>query len=308
MNRPCFVSFLAFAFACAAPLSAAEVVADFNDLALGDPRASNPSQTANSGTGFSDAYWSVNTGILKAVAGDLVAPVATNHAVTQSGDGKSFQAPNYSVADASDRRQARAIATPLTGVVWFSFLVYNDAADRSAGIDFNTSASNFGTAIGGRIVVEGGTLRVINAANVESVSLPGAVPLGETALIVGRIAIGASPAGPGNDVINLWVNPVLTVKSSGLGAATWGSNNTNFLGSATRISVLGLQSYSTLTGPGQYGGVLDSVRLADGDTAYSDITGLVTIPEASSLAALLGGLGLAGAALARRGRSASTEM
>lgn len=290
------------------PLSAAVVIADFNDLVLGDPRSSNVAQTANSGTGFSDAYWAVNTGVPKIVAGDLTASAGTNYAVSQSGNARSFQSTNYTIGDATDRRQARTFSAPLTGVVWFSFLVNNAAADSAGGIDFNTATSNFGTTQPSRIVIEGTTLRVINAASVESASIAGVSTLGETTLVVGRVDIGGSSVTVGNDVVNLWVNPVLTGLSADLGAATWGSNNTNFLGAATGVSILGLQSYSTLTGAGQNGGVLDSMRLADGADAYYDVTGLTQIPEASTTGLVLGAAALAGSAVIRRRRVAQTRL
>lgn len=281
------------------PLSAAVVVADFNDLNLGGLR-SGDGQPGDSGTGFGDAFWSTNTGVPRIVAGNLTAPAATNYAVIQSGNARSFQSTSYTIADATDRRQARTVAVPLTGVVWFSFLVNNSAADRTAGIDFNTATSNLGTAIGSRIVIEGTTLRVLNATNVESASIPSAVMLGQTALVVGRIEIGTSPVTAGNDIVNLWINPALDGNSSNLGAAIWGSNNTNFLGSASSISILGLQSYSTLTGSGQNGGVLDGVRFSDGVNGYYDVTGISSIPEPSSFAALAGAAVLIGAGLSRR--------
>lgn len=282
----------------ALPLSAAVVVADFNDLNLGDLRSVN--QPGDSGTGFGDAFWSTNTGVPRIVAGNLTAPAATNYAVIQSGNARSFQSTSYTIADATDRRQARAIAAPLTGVVWFSFLVNNSAADRVGGIDFNTATTNLGTAIGSRIVVEGTTLRVLNATNVEAAAIANAVMLGQTALVVGRIEIGASGVTVGNDILNLWVNPVLGENPASMGASIWGSNNTNFLGAGTSISILGLQSYSTLTGSGQNGGVLDSLRLADGANGYYDVTGISAIPEPSTVATLSGAVALLGAGLWRR--------
>lgn len=302
MNRISLTVSLLIAGA-AAPLSAAVVIADFNDMALGDLRSSNLNQPANTGTGFGDAYWAVNTGVPRIVPGDLTAPGATNYAIAQSGDARSFQSTSYTIADTTDRRQARTLSAPLEGVVWFSFLVNNAAADSAAGLDFNISTSTFGTTVGSRIVVTGTTLRVINAASVESAAISNIVTLGQTALVVGRIEIGASPATAGNDVLNLWVNPALTSASADLGAATWGSNNTNFLGTATGISILGLQSYSTLTGSGQNGGVLDSVRLADGTGAYFDVTGIAAIPEVSTAGLLFGAFALAGAGLRRRRRA-----
>lgn len=298
MNRIRLLS--SFIFAGALPLSATVVIADFNDMTLGDLRSSNVNQTADSGVGFSDAYWAVNTGVPRIVAGDLSASLDTNYGVSQTGNARSFQSTNYTIADATDRRQARTLSTPLTNVVWFSFLVNNAASDSAAGIDFNIATSTFGTTVASRIVIEGTTLRVINAGSVESASISNAITLGQTSLVVGRIEIGASGVTVGNDVINLWIDPVLTENSAGMGASTWGSNNTNFLGSGTSISILGLQSYSTLTGSGQNGGVLDSVRLADGDYGYFDVTGLTSIPEPSTLGLVFGMSALAGAAIWRR--------
>lgn len=298
MNRIRFLSSVAVLGAL--PLSAAVVVADFNDLALGDLRSSNVNQPGDSGTGFSDAYWATNTGVPRIVAGDLSAPSGTNYAVTQAGNARSFQSTSYTINDATDRRQGRTLATPLSGVVWFSFLVNNTATDRSAGLDFNVPTSNVGTTTVSRIVIEGTTLRVLNAGAVESASIGNAIMLGQTALVVGRIEIGASGVTAGNDVVNLWINPVLDGNPGNMGTSIWGSNNTNFLGSASSISILGLQSYSTLTGSGQNGGILDSVRLSDGANGYFDVTGISPIPEPSTVAALTGAVALVGAGLWRR--------
>ncbi len=260
----------------AAPVFGASlVVADFNDLETGDMRASNPYQPANSGVGFGDAHWATNTAVPKIVFGDLVAPATTGYAVSQGGRPRSFQALNYTIPDDTDRRMGRALLPGgLKGSVWFSFLLRNPDASSAAGIDFNVPVEHTGTRQPSRIVIEGGTLRVFNASLVESGKREAIVPTGETVLVLGRIDIGGSGERAGRDRLLVWINPVLTDRPAGLGPAALGFGNSDFLGGAAAITHIGLQSYDLGRGGGQNGGVLDSIRLADGPDAYWKVTGV----------------------------------
>jgi hypothetical protein len=291
------------ALGLAASSPAALVIADFNDMALGDMRSSNVNQSANTGTGFSDAYWAVNTSVPKIVSGNLIAPAATNYALVQSGTAQSMQATIYTINDATDRRQARNIATVLEGVVWFSFLVQNAGANQVAGIDFNRPTNEFSIAETSprRVVLEGTTLKVFQNGGMltGNVDVSALAPLGQTALIVGRIDIAGDQLN-NNDMVSVWVNPALpTTSPYDMPVATWTSSNTDFLGTATSISTLGVLSYDTGTGSGQVGGKLDAVRLASGENAYYYVTG---IPEPATYAAMLG-LGALGLAVWRRRRA-----
>ena len=256
-------------------LHAAVVTADFNDLALGDPRANQKNnQPANTGTGFGSPYWMCDTGIPRIVEGDLVAPASTKYALKQTGPGRSFRAQTYKIENDSDRRQARPLAESLTGTVWITFLVRNGDETQCAGIDLNQRPNVYNIPTPTRIVVEGSTLRVFNAGSVKAREVANAVPLGKPALILVRLDLGGSKANPRNDHVQVWVNPVLTADPGGLGAPTANLPDTGFIGSNKAVTTLGLQSYSSKTGDGQVGGILDAVRLADGPDAYAAVTGV----------------------------------
>lgn len=264
------------ALGAATALHGAVVSANFNDLALGDPRGKQKNQQpADTGRGFGAPYWATDTGVPRIVAGDLAAPAATGYGLAQSGNPRSYQAPAYKLDDATDRRQCRPLAQKLTGTVWISFLVKNADANQAAGIDFNGRPQIANSVVGTRIVVEGGTVRVFNAGNVKAGEAIDAVPLGQAALILVRLDIGAAPNGK-NDKLQLWVNPQLTANPADLPKPAFALGNTGFIGSTLAIATLGLQSYDLRTGAGQVGGILDAVTLADGEGAYAAVTGLGT--------------------------------
>ncbi|HEY0946873.1 MAG TPA: hypothetical protein VGD81_16450 [Opitutaceae bacterium] len=262
------------AFVATNQLQAATAAADFNDLALGPLMANQKnSQPADSGTGFKSPHWLSGSGVPRIVAGDLTPPASTRYSLKQPGTPRSFQATSYNLEGPTDRRQGRPLAEKLTGTVWFSFIVKNADATQAAGIDFNVAPQNFSIPTASRVVIEGSTLRVFNSGSVQSVEVPDTVPLGKAALIVGCLDVAGSPTNPGNDALRLWVNPVLGGEPASLGKPTVNLGNTSFVGSAKGIISLGLQSYNTGTGSKQVGGVLDAVRLADGDAGYAAATG-----------------------------------
>lgn len=258
-----------------ASLPAAVVTADFNDLALGELRANQKNnQPANTGTGFGAPHWMSDTGIPRIVAGDLAPPASTNYAIKQTGPARSFQSLSYTIDNDTDRRQGRPLAEPLTGTVWISFLVKNADATQAAGLDFNVRPVAFSVPTATRIVVEGSTLRVFNAGGVKAAEVADAVPLGQAALVLVRVDLGGSEVNPKNEHMRIWVNPVLKADPAALGAPTANMRDTGFIGANKAVTSLGLQSYSTKTGSGQVGGILDSVRLADGPDAYATVTGV----------------------------------
>ena len=108
-----------------AAAQAGVVVADFNDMNLGAMRAAD-GQPADTGFGFSDPHWGLNTGLVSIVSGDLTAPGGTNFGIDQSAG--NAQSASNTVGSRARRTQARGIA-PLTGTIWFSYLFSLDGPD-----------------------------------------------------------------------------------------------------------------------------------------------------------------------------------
>ena len=112
---------------------AAIVVADFND--------NLPGQLAGQGGGTNlSGTWAASTNPA-VVPGDLIAPLSTNYATPQSvGVPQSVQNLNTAATNANGQT-TRTVATPLSGTIWFSFLVNPIDANARAGISFNTSTA-----------------------------------------------------------------------------------------------------------------------------------------------------------------------
>lgn len=275
-------------------LPAGVVVADFNDLPLGimhfDKSKSPP--LVESGIGFSDAAWMGATTITHIVDEDLTPPPSVNYRVEQIGPKRSFRAPLYSILETGerhhlletgDRRNGRGLASELVGPIWISFLVKNEASDQAAGIDFNNRPPTVITPIRSSIVVEGSDLRILsfgnnmgdkkaNVASLDSaaqgIKKAKVAPLGSAALIL--VSMNTKSKG----YVNVWVNPDLSRGSSSLGEPVIKVLYSDFLGSARSIMSIGIQSYGTEEGASQIGGILDSVRLADGADAFQHVTGI----------------------------------
>ena len=268
------LSLLAAAAFNAASLSATVVSVDFNDLALGELRPGQKNnQPANTGQGFAATHWATDTGIPRIVNGDLTAPAATNYAIAQKPPARSYQALSYNIDNDTDRRMGRAIAEPLTGTVWITFLVKNAEEKQAAGIDLNVRPALYNVPCPTRIVVEGSTVRVFNAGGVKAGEIANIAPLGQTALVLVRLDMGGG-SNPANDRMQIWVNPTLTADPDALGKPHAVLPNTGFIGANKSVHTLGLQSYNLATGAGQIGGVLDAVRLASGPEAYSAVAGV----------------------------------
>jgi len=221
------------------------VQADFNDL--------NTGVLMNQGGGVGMTGTWGNTGTIDVISGDLSSPLYT---LTQSGTPQSVQ------GDWSQPRQStRAVATPMSGDVWFSFLVNQPAAAARGGISINQNNYTYGNPR-------------LGAADTQLfLELPdgmhwigGQFTYGNTALVVGQMQIGA-----GNDTIQVWVNPDLVAQPDITAhELAYYNAGTNFASSITRI---GVASYSGA------GGVVDNVVFSDTPTAYQDVTGsTATLP------------------------------
>ncbi len=208
---------------------------------------------------------------------DLTPPPSVNYRVEQIGPKRSFRAPFYSILETGerhhlletgDRRNGRGLASELVGPIGISFLVKNEASDQAAGIDFNNMPRIYITSIRSSIVVEGSDLRILSFGNNTVAKKANVAPLGSAALIL--VSMNTKSKG----YVNVWVNPDLSRGSSSLGEPVIKVLYSDFLGSARSIMSIGIQSYGTEEGASQIGGILDSVRLADGADAFQHVTGI----------------------------------
>jgi len=240
----------------ATPASATLVIADYNDLSLGEQRYQY------GGTGFSSTDDWDGTGWIDVISGDLTAPAGTGYALTQSGPGQSILG-NYSAG----RQNTRALDSALTGGnVWFSFLAQNQTDNSRGGISFNQS--DFGP--GSPRVQTLGTDLYVNGSTVAT----GVFTVGQTALVLGRINVSDG----GNDTWDIWVDPDVSGGPGGLGTPT-ATKVDNHITSAG-ITRLGNISYSS-----SGGAKVDMIYLSDGASGFADVTGVTPVPQPGGLIA-----------------------
>jgi hypothetical protein len=270
------VTVLAMLFALPTLACAGLVQVTFNDLSAGSIAGQSVGGTGLAGS------WDGGANVM-AIAGDLVAPASTNFALTQSGTAQSARGDIGSITNSI---AGADIATPLTGTVWFSFLV-NPVVGARGGLDIN-SADNATSSSGApmRIIAVENQLRLITSSTND---VAASVTFGQTSLVLGRIDIAAGAAA---ETLSVWVNPDV----ENLDAADFVLNTVNFI--TTDIFRLGVESYRS---GGTVGGVVDLITLSDRDSAYEDVTGFAAVIPAP--AALPAGLGLLGLISLRRRKS-----
>jgi len=228
------------------------VVADFNDLGTGSLNG----QTG--GTGFT-SDWNSGTGTINVIPGDLTSSL---YGITQSGTAQSIRG-DYT----QGREQNRALASSMTGTIWFSFLAENPNANSRAGISLNRSGNN-PSPREEAILFLGTDLRVYTNDSYTTIS--NAATLGSTALVVGKMILG-----PGNDTLTLWVDPDLVADPNiSNHTPVYDDSSKDFLASLDRVGAL---SYRWSSG-GSLGGVVDNVRFSDTTTAFNDVAGTGTTP------------------------------
>ena len=236
--------FLALTLLCG-EAGAGLVQVDYNDMGLGQVigRGGGVGMTGN---------WD-GTGRIYVIGGDLTSPLYT---LAQSGTPRSAQ------GDYSDGRQnSRAVAAPLSGDVWFSYLVNVPDSVARGGLSFNQSSWGFGEP---RLGAAGANLFVQLPDGLHYAS--NRFTYGQTALVVGQMQIGA-----GNDTIQVWVSPDLAAQPDiSAHAPAYYNASTDFADSISRI---GVASYHYHGPSGSVGGTVDNVMLSDTATAYQDVTG-----------------------------------
>jgi len=218
---------------------------DYNDLILG------PVNGQGGGVGMTGTWG--NTGTIDVVAGDLSSPL---YSLAQSGTPQSLQG-DYGQA----RQTTRAVAAPMSGDVWFSYLVNNPVDAARGGISVNQASYTYGPT---RLGAAGTQLFVDLPDGIHWV--PGQFTIGDTALVVGKMSVGA-----GNDTIQVWVNPDLVAQPDITDyQPTYYNASTDYADSITRI---GVATYHFNGPAGSVGGTVDNVVFSDTSTAYQDATG-----------------------------------
>ncbi|MFK7850229.1 MAG: hypothetical protein AB8D78_04550 [Akkermansiaceae bacterium] len=275
MNLKQILFFLAIT-APTSVVSAALVVADFNDLTGGNSNLSGQ----GGGTGFSGT-WS-GTATIDVNSGDLVAPASTNFGLSQSGTAQRVD------GDFGGSRQIfRPLSTTLGaggGTIWFSMLFNSQSNTARGGLTFNETAS--ASTFRDHVYIANGFVRLgldndgqgraAFSNNVDN-------------LLLGSLSIDPT----GDETISVWVNPDVSGGIGGLGAAdaTFTENATNLNGG---ISDLGIISFESTDNAGTV--LIDAVRLSDNsdaNLAFAEVTGINVIPEPSvALLVACGALGL----------------
>ncbi len=263
----------------------AAVIADFNDY----PNVNTDIKLVeNTGSGFSETKWGTQTGAIQTIAGDLVPPSATRYGIRQPVDAPNAPRSVYlNNTGAMMRTQERSLATPLSGVVWGSFLVNNSNAEHRSGVTFNLNQTAGtisdtsgpfmrwihakGTSL---VIYSSGTNATATTAK-DTVTIPGAFILGQPALVVFSYDTAAQK-------LNVWVDPALTDKAGDFAsvrpAYTSGDTPFDLFGESRTLSRIGVV-IGTINGtsPGN-SPVFDSLRLSSGANGYYDVTGISVPP------------------------------
>ncbi len=241
---------------CAGVASAALVVADFNDLALGNLNGQA------GGTGFT-GNWDAGTGTISVTGGDLTSAL---YNVPQTGTPQSIHG-TYS----GGRQQNLALAAPMAGEIWFSFLANNAESGDRSGVTLDNTG--WQTNQKGQILLLGDDLRFNVATGVgaaDFVQTNDVLTIGQTALVVGKLTVQA-----GNDSLELWVDPDLA-SDSDIANHTPALSTSAFDVGADLARIGALSYYYSAGAP--TGGVVDNVRFSDTATAFEDVTGFAGPP------------------------------
>jgi len=243
-------------------LNAGTVIADFNDNTEGPLGGFEVGTGQGGGTGWLSGDVWANTGTISVISGDLTAPASTGYSVTQDPIPQSVQG-----TFASGRQSTRAVETPLTGTVWFSYLLNQPTANSRGGITFNQNGSSPGNP---RIVAVGTEIRIaLSTLQAPGDGAVGLLTLEETALILGRLTI--DNAG-GAETLEIWINPDVTGDPTTLPAPDT-SLTEETVSLDPGLTRIGVQSYSS----DGLGGIVDSLRVSDAANAFEVVTGNAVI-------------------------------
>lgn len=279
-----------FAIAASGPSAmATTVVEDFT-------YANGPLLLRNGGSGWS-SVWGPSTGtgqntsrILADQTVNLTLASGSGYDVTQTGTGLAYG--NFS----SFRGINRTLDVNLTGTIWFSVLVNNGQSDDRAGIQFNNhedspfALTDYNQGAFHAEVAGSDLLVRYNGVTSASVAT---LALGQTHLLLGRLILGA-----GNDTFDLWADPA-NVLNPGTPLFTANTADMETLGSG--LFLAGIFSYGNSDlgpTPGARHGMIDALRISDGNGNADAALQAVVVPEPSVVGLLM----LAGVALNGRRR------
>ncbi len=224
---------------------------DFNDFALGSPNGQF------GGTGFEAASPWIGSAVVSVIPGDLS---SDKYELSQSGDGRSIQG-NFSAV----RHTTRALATPLSGEVWFSFLLNLPDATSRGGIVFNPTASNGTTNPYSVFLLGPQTLRAtVGQSSGNNKDAAVNATLGQTVLIVGQLDTNAQ-------TLKAWFDPDLVANPDILSHTPQLSVELSVpIESITSVGPMSWNTASTTATP-VVGGIVDHVRVSNSYNAFLDI-------------------------------------
>lgn len=249
----------------------AEVVIDFNSNTTGQLVGQNGTLSVGlTGTWAGSTFQNV-------AAGDLT----STYALAQTGTPQKFVDTLNSSAASSNTYNS--LSAPATGTVYFSFLGQLSSNNGRIGLALNPSSATVPASASSpfTLLLFGSPTASPNPPGLyfrnlggATIGTPVAVSLADqlnVQFVVGRITFTG-----GNDTMELWLNPDLSLGS--LGAANF-TNSTVDIGA--NLSSIGAWSYG---GVGTSGGAIDNIRIGSS-------LGAVATPEPSTYLMLLGGLG-----------------
>jgi|tagenome__1003787_1003787.scaffolds.fasta_scaffold20867145_2 hypothetical protein len=278
--------------------NAAIIRDDFNDI----NGASASLKGQGGGSGWSGNWGDANATnafIVQTYGAEVTAPPSTHFGIPQlqSGD-PGFTGTNSVYSNtATQRGITRQLAAPMTGEIWFSYLIQESAGSGIGGMYF-PSAHSFLPNNKPRAQVTGsGALQVsIDGTNV--VSTGSAINLNANNLIVGRILVG--PGGAGS-TLEAWANPDVALGPAGLASAPHVITVGQMADGEFAPAGFGAINYAGALGWNQANTTyMDQISLSDGPQGFQDVTGS-SVPEPCG--AIMSFLGLIGVTFfARRGR------
>lgn len=267
------------------PAGAATLIEDFSYPAAGELRGKG---TASDGWAGAWGAAGNGTGRILNQPGSNLSYSGGGYAIAQTGTGHAVG--NYG----TDFRGINRATDPLSGTVWFSFLVNNhDEGDRTGILlNYNGTASDYGPGTNYRISLAGDSVQVLHGTTTIADGTASTYALNATHLIVGSITFGA-----GNDALSIWVDPSDLANLSSITP----NIQTAAIDIGDSLTKFGIFSYSATVGTTADHGQFDALRISDGDgdpaLAFLNVTG---VPEPA--APLFASLGMALAMFRRTNR------